>query len=367
MSASLPDAQRLPEQDASDFELPEPQAKKRMLIIVNPYASTVSENLRHLVVHALQGRFEVDAVDTEARGHATEICREAAHEGYDVVVAFGGDGTINEAANGLLGSPTPLTCLPGGSTNVFCTMLGIPGELVDATEHLLALADDWRVRKVDLGVVNGRCFTFASGLGLDASVVQRVDSNPHLKARLGPWYFTWVAVTTFARRYLVRPPHLITVIDGSSHDDSGAHPSSKAGPGRYRRSMARRFGRRTRGRAENQLGGVTALVQNGSPFTYFLNRPIEIIEDVSLESGTLSGAVLHRARPIDMPSIAWRAFSRRARLARHRQISSFRDVTELTVRTADDKPLPLQVDGDYLGEVAEARYSILPQALNVVA
>ena len=115
-----------------------------MLIIVNPYASTVSDRLRHLVVYALQGRFEVDAVDTEARGHATELCREAAHEGYDVVVAFGGDGTVNEAANGLLGSPTPLSCLPGGSANVFGKMLGIPGDPVDATEHLLAMADDWQ-------------------------------------------------------------------------------------------------------------------------------------------------------------------------------------------------------------------------------
>src|SRR5436305_11051070 len=113
--------------------------KRRMLIIVNPYAATVSDRLRHLVVYALQGRFEVDAVDTEARGHAIEICREAAHEGYDVVVAFGGDGTVNEAANGLRGSNTPLCCLPGGSANVFCKMLGIPGEIVDATEHVLGL------------------------------------------------------------------------------------------------------------------------------------------------------------------------------------------------------------------------------------
>ena len=158
----------------ADFAEGEPARKRRMLIIVNPYAATVSDRLRHLVVYALQGRFEVDAVDTEAGGHATEICREAAHEGYDVVVAFGGDGTVNEAANGLLGSQTPLCCLPGGSANVFGRMIGIPGELVDATEHVLGLADDWRVRKVDLGVVNGRCFTFAAGLGIDASVVQRV-------------------------------------------------------------------------------------------------------------------------------------------------------------------------------------------------
>ena len=333
MSAPPHDTQRRPdpEQAASEFELAEPAVKRRMLIIVNPYASTVSENLRHLVVHALQGRFEVDAVDTEARGHATELCREAAHEGYDVVVAFGGDGTVNEVANGLLGSPTPLCCLPGGSANVFGKILGIPGDLVDATEHLLGLADDWHPRKVDLGVVNGRCFTFASGLGLDASVVERVDANPHLKARLGPWYFTWVAVATFARRYLVRPPRLEVLV------------------------------------GEERFEGVTAVIQNGSPFTYFQNRPIEIAEDASLESGTLAGCVLHRARPIDMPFIAWRAFSRRARLARHRQISSFGDTVELAVRSADDRPLPLQVDGDYLGEVAEARYSILPQALNVVA
>src|SRR6201982_264669 len=119
-----------------------------MRIIVTPSASTVSDRLRHLVVYALQGRYEVDAVDTEARGHATIICREAALEGYDVVVAFGGDGTVNEAANGFAGSGTPLPCLPGGSANVFGKLLGIPGEIVDATEHLLALADDWHPRRV---------------------------------------------------------------------------------------------------------------------------------------------------------------------------------------------------------------------------
>jgi diacylglycerol kinase family enzyme len=303
-----------------------------MLIIVNPYASTVSDRLRHLVVYALQGRFEVDAVDTEARGHATELCREAAHEGYDVVVAFGGDGTVNEAANGLLGSPTPLSCLPGGSANVFGKMLGIPGDPVDATEHLLAMADDWQPRKVDLGVVNGRCFTFASGLGLDASVVERVDARPRLKARFGPWFFTWVAVSTFLRRYLVRPPRL-KVLTASGEE----------------------------------LEGVTAIIQNGSPFTYFQNRPIEIAEGASLDSGALAGGVLHRATLLSMPSIAWRAFSRRARVTRSRQVTGVADATGMTVTSADGRPLPLQVDGDYLGEVSEARYSLLPEALNVVS
>src|SRR5215210_8766899 len=121
-----------------------------MLVIVNPYATTVSDRLKSLVVYALQGRYDVEAVDTQRRGHATELCRDAAAEGLDVVVAFGGDGTVNEAANGIMGTDTPLTCLPGGATNVYCRMLGIPNDVVDATEHLLRMADDWRPRSVDL-------------------------------------------------------------------------------------------------------------------------------------------------------------------------------------------------------------------------
>src|SRR5687768_11626607 len=156
-----------------------------MLVIVNPYAPTVSDRLKSLVVHALSSRYEVTSFDTQRQGHATELTREAAREGYDVVVAFGGDGTLNEAANGLAGTGVPLTHLPGGATNVFCKMLGMPGEIVDATEHLLRIADDWRPRKVDLGRMNDRYFTFTAGFGLDASVVKSVDLRPGRKHRMG--------------------------------------------------------------------------------------------------------------------------------------------------------------------------------------
>src|SRR2546423_11054638 len=148
--------------------------ERRMLVIVNPYATTVSDRLKNLVVYALQGRYSVEAVETEARAHATQLCREAASEGYDVVVAFGGDGTVSEAANGLIGSQTPLTCLPGGSTNVFCRTLGIPGDVVDATEHLLRVADDFRPRQVDTGRVDRRHFRCSSRVGVDRSAVERV-------------------------------------------------------------------------------------------------------------------------------------------------------------------------------------------------
>src|SRR5947209_2922057 len=235
--------------------------RKRMLIIVNPYATTVSDRLKNLVVYALRGSYRVEAVETESRDHATALCREAARERYDVVVAFGGDGTVNEAANGLVGSDTPLSCLPGGRTNVYCRMLGIPTDVVDATEHLLRLTDDWQPRRVDVARVNERHFLFSAGVGLDASVVQRVDAHPRLKARVGEWYYTTIALRVFARRYLFNPPRLEASL------------------------------------GEQRVAGVTAVVQNSEPYTFFGNQPVHIGEGATLDSGTLSGVVLERASP----------------------------------------------------------------------
>jgi diacylglycerol kinase family enzyme len=304
---------------------------KRMLIIVNPYATTVSDRLKNLVVYALRGSYQVDAIDTESRDHATELCREAAREGYDAVVAFGGDGTVNEAANGLAGSDTPLSCLPGGRTNVYCRMLGIPTDVVDATEHLLQIADDWRPRRVDVGRVNERKFVFSAGVGLDASVVEQVDAHPRLKAHLGEWYYSWIGIRTFNRRYLLRPPRLEVEL-GDEH-----------------------------------VEGVTAIVQNGAPYTFFGNRPVDIGEGATLDSGDLAGVVLERASPIDIPTIIWRALSRHARVSRHRQVHAFGNLSSLRVRSLDDRPLPLQVDGDYIGEVQDAEFGVTSRGILVVS
>jgi len=314
------------------FALDAPTERKRMLVIVNPYATTVSDRLRNLVVYALQGRYDVDAIDTEARDHATALCREAASEGYDVVVAFGGDGTVNEAANGLAGGETPVTCLPGGSTNVYCRMLGIPNDIVDATEHLLRIADDWRPRTVDLATVNGRGFLFSAGLGLDASVVRRVDSHPHLKARLGPYYFAYAGVTDFLRHYVVDPPRMSVEAQGQDLGD-----------------------------------GVTVLVQNGDPYTYFRRIPLHVAEGATLDDGTLAGVVLRTSRPTVMPTVIWRIFSARARMVRHRQVDGFEACDDIVVRSVNERPIPLQVDGDYIGDVTEARFGIEPGALRVVS
>ncbi|MGH2856496.1 MAG: diacylglycerol/lipid kinase family protein [Solirubrobacteraceae bacterium] len=314
------------------LSLEDPAApSRRMLVIVNPYATTVSDRLKNLVVYALRGRYDVRAVDTQARDHATELCREAAREGYDVVVAFGGDGTVNEAANGLVGSRTPLFPLPGGRTNVYCRMLGIPTDVVDATEHLLALSHDWHPRRVDVGRVNDRFFLFSSGVGLDASVVERVDAHPRLKARVGEWYYTWTGITTFNRRYLIHPPRLVAEL------------------------------------GDERVSGVTAIVQSSDPYTYFGDRPVRMGEGATLNSGDLSGIVLRRASPIDVATVTWRALSRRARLVRHRQVTGFSGLRRLRVASADERALPLQVDGDYIGTVDEAVYECVPDGMLVVA
>src|ERR687888_660083 len=268
-----------PQRAREAMALEAPVERKRMLVIANPFATTVSQRLKSLVISALQGRYDVDAVDTEGRDHATVLCREAAADGYDVVVAFGGDGTVNEAANGLAGTATALTPLPRGATNVYCRMLGIPTDIVDATEHLLRVADNWRPRRVDLGSVNGRHFLFSSGYGLDAAAVRRVDAHPARKARLRHWYFAWAGIGTFARDYLVRPPRIDVEVGGET------------------------------------VRGVTALVQTGDPYTYWSERPLHVAEGIALDDGTLAGAVLRRAAPQDTPTIVARLFARRLRIA----------------------------------------------------
>jgi diacylglycerol kinase family enzyme len=311
--------------------LERPAEAKRMLVIVNPYATTMSDRLKQLVVYALQGRYDVEAIDTQRRGHATELTVEAAAEKFDVVVAFGGDGTVNEVANGLAGTGTPMTVLPGGSNNVFCKMLEIPNDVVDATEHLLGLADRWAPRAVDLGRINGRWFTFAAGVGLDASVVERVDSHPHLKARFGAWYYTEAAVVTFLRKYVFNPPKLEIEVGGE------------------------------------RVRGVSLAVQNAVPYTYFKSRPVNMADGASLDSGDLAGVMLTRARPYDVPTVTFRALSGAARIAKHKAIRAFAGVREATVRSVDGRPVPLQVDGDHMSDETVAELSVGPRALSVVS
>jgi len=332
-----PARQRDPSPAAAAQPITPGAAKKRMLIIVNPYATTVSDRLKNLVVYALQARYDVEAVDTEASEHAIEIGREARAGNYDIVVAFGGDGTLNEVANGLAGTDVPVSVLPGGATNVVCRTLGIPNDVVDATEHLISLADDFKPRRIDLGRINGRHFVFACGMGLDATVVQRVDSHPRLKARASQWYFTWAAIASFYRKYLRDPVRMSVELEG------------------------------------NRFEGITTVLQNSDPFTYFGNTPVRVCDGAALDNGTLSLAVLRKASQRDLPTIATRVLNERIPASAHRQIDHSEGVTEALVQSIStdeagtQRRFPVQVDGDYIGDFAELKASIEPRALTIVA
>lgn len=312
-------------------------AKKRMLIIVNPYATTVSDRLKNLVVYALQGRFEVETVSTEAQNHAIEIGRQVRDRGYDVVVAFGGDGTLNEVANGLAGTDVPVAMLPGGSTNVVCRTLGIPNDVVDATEHLLALADEWAPRRIDLGRVDDRYFLFSCGAGIDATVVRRVDAHPKLKARVGPYYYAWSTISAFYRGYRLNPVRMRVEVDGKSAE------------------------------------GITAIAQNSDPLTYFGRHPIRVCEQIEIDDGALSIGVLRRAAQRDMPTLVSRLFSEKRPGGGHRQIECFEGIAEARVssisKTKDGevRPFPVEVDGDCIGERTSIELKAAPGALTIVA
>jgi len=308
-----------------------------MLIIVNPYATTVSERLKNLVIYALQGRFEVEVEATESQDHATEIGRAARDGGYEIVVAFGGDGTVNEVVNGLAGTDIPVSFLPGGNTNVVCRTLGIPNDVVDATEHLLSLADDFQPRRIDLGMVDDRYFVFSCGAGIDASVVRKVDANPKLKAKAGPWFYSWKTISTYTREYMTNPVRLGVEVDGESCE------------------------------------GVTVLAQNSDPFTYFGNRRIHVCPNVKIDDGSLGMVVLERANQLDVMGVVPRLLSSRLPTEKHGQARLFEKMIEAKVRSlpregeTEAETFPVQVDGDYIGDHKEITLRAAPAALSIIA
>lgn len=307
--------------------------RKRLLVIVNPNASTVSARLKNLVVHALAGKYEVDARDTEAQNHATELCREAAASGnYDAVVAFGGDGTVNEVANGLANTDLPMACLPGGATNVLCRLIHVPNDIVTASEQLLSLSENWVPRKIDLGKVHDRYFTFSSGVGFDAQVVAVADHRSHLKAKYGAWWFTAATLTAFAQSWIGSPPRIRADAQGTIEE------------------------------------GVAVVVQNGPVYTFFNDLSFTISENAELGSGTLSGITLKRMNPLDIPTFGARMFARkRLRFTEHNQVTSFSGVTNVVCQATGEKPFPIHVDGDYIGRFSTATYTIEPEALSIIS
>jgi diacylglycerol kinase family enzyme len=305
-------------------------ARRKLLIVVNPHATSVDRRLRSLVIAALGSRYEVEAVDTKAPGHARELARAAVSSGTDAVATLGGDGTLNEAADALAGSGIALYPLPGGSQNVFAKLLGLPSEIVDSTARLLETVDKWQTRQVDLGRANGRAFSFSAGVGLDASVVEHVDSNPDRKARLKQWYYVQSGISEYLKGYALRRPRLTV--------DSGTE----------------------------EIQCDTVLIQNGTYFTFAGDRAISLCEGVSLDSGQLGAALLHLRSPVRAALTASRLLASSATPSGG-TITQLRSITGLRARAHDGHELPLQVDGDFAGMHSKVEITIEPQVLTVLA
>ena len=310
--------------------------KKRLLIVVNPYATTVSHRLKNLVVYALKSRYEVEAIDTESPNHATDITRKIGRDDCDLVVSFGGDGTANEIASGLVGTGIPMSFLPGGATNVICRTLGIPNDIVEATEHLLTVADDFRPWQIDLGRINDGYFLFACGVGLDALAFQRWDEHPKLKARLGEYYWLNSVANAMLRDY-IRDPYCFQI------EVDGMEPFSS----------------------------VQLVLQNSDPATYFGDRQLHICEDVHLTSATLSMTSLKQMKLREVPYLGYRVLSGKPisnlKSIDHAEGFTTAKVTTGCSRHGELRPFPVQVDGDYIGDFAEINFGIAPRALTVVA
>ena len=137
---------------------------QQVLLISNERAGSVSARTKEVITKALQADFKLEAVDTTGRDHATELAQDAVDRGFDAVLVFGGDGTVNEAAQGVVATDVALGILPGGSTNVMARSLGIPRDPVEATAYMASRLRSDTYRRVGVGRVNARYFLFSAGM-----------------------------------------------------------------------------------------------------------------------------------------------------------------------------------------------------------
>ncbi len=296
---------------------------------MNSAASSVTARGRVVITKALSADHEVTVAETTRRGHATRLARGAAIDGIEVVAVLGGDGTLNEAANGLAGSETALAALPGGSTNVFARTLGLPDDPIEATGVLLDALAHQSIRRVGLGSVNGRYFLFHVGVGFDAAVVAEVERRGSWKRWASHALFAWAAFDTWLRRYDRSRP---------------------------------RFAVRVPGRPTVDDGQFTVCL-NTDPYTYIGRRPFTLVPEATLETG-LALVTVRNLDAVPLIGVALSALGSGTHLRRSRHVAVRTDITAATVTGYG--PIPYQVDGDYLGDVENLELHHEPDALRLV-
>ena len=309
------------------------------MLIANPKATSTSRRARDILMRAFSGDLDIVLAETGHRGHATELAREAAEKGYDVVIALGGDGTVNEAVNGLLAEgPSPdlpaLAVLPSGSANVFAKSLGLPADPVGATRSVLEALRAGRHRTIGLGTAAHpgapeRYFTFCAGVGLDAEVVREVERRRAAGATAYTSLYVRTAVQHFFTGTDRRRPALTLEQPG--------RPPKK--------------------------GLFLAFISNTSPWTYMnripinpsprahFSRGLDVFAMRSLEIGPVLGAVAQM-------------LTARSRPLQGRHVVNVHDASEITLTA--ERPMAFQLDGDYLGEQRTVTFRSVPKAIRVV-
>ncbi len=304
-----------------------PRRKKQQItVLVNPNAGRLSDQVRKDVVAELRARFDVEAFSTTARDSGIGLAAKLAREGAATVVAFGGDGHVNEVANGIAGTESSLGIIPGGTMNVFARALDIPLDPMAAIDHL-ETALDVTPRRVPLGRVNDRYFTFSAGCGFDAEAAERVERYVPAKRRFGEVFFFWSAFRVLAGSFRRREPTM-----------------TLSGP----------FG---------EVRVAMAIACNAGPYAYFVGRPVEITPAVRLQGG-LDVFALKAMRLEALPSYVWRV-ALASGIAHHPDAVYESDLNEFEI-TADE-PFSRHVDGEPLPPTSRARFSIAPDVLRVRA
>jgi diacylglycerol kinase family enzyme len=310
----------------------------RAVLIVNPNATSTTPAGRDLLAHALESRTKLTVVHTDHRGHAIEIARDAARDGVDVLIIHGGDGTVNEVVNGILGEvgvdgPAPAVgVVPGGSANVFARALGISPDPIEATNQLVDLLSEYRRRKswrrIGLMDCGERWAVFTAGMGVDGDVVAAVEAQRDKGRKVTASRYIRVAIREMLASARKEPSLTLHL------------------PGR-----------------EPVSGVHFAFVSNSSPWTYANARPVWTNPTTTFETGlgvfaTTSMNVLANLRLV------------RQMLSRKAQIDAkhlIRDDDLPWLRVTSDTPVACQIDGDFLGPRDEMTFTAVPDALGVVA
>lgn len=312
-----------------------------LTLIANPFASSFSSRRVRVIERALRSVGHLEVIHTTHRGHAIEIAREAAEKEVDVVCVLAGDGTLNEAAQGVLHSNTALAPLPGGSTNVFARAIGYSNDAIEALGELIPAIESSSIEKIGVGSINDRVFLFNAGCGLDAEVIARVERNAKIKKVAAHSFTLSTAVMTYIKDFDRKKQQMSVTLDGDTHD-------------------VRMLSTDPTVFAEANM----VVISNLSPWTYLGQREVVLAPTADIE-GALTITAIRAINPAKLLRIALSAMGRHRTVIHHKDIAHCDNVHSAVIE-ATHVAIPYQVDGDYLGSTMRAEISFIPHALNIV-